>query len=78
MVNFTKFAVAQKLVVDQRLLSTREVHRSSVRTQHAIEDPTYSHTDVSAVRAALSASSSALQFPVIPHLPGAQMSLIME
>lgn len=54
--------VAQKLVFNQWLLSTREVHMSDTRTRDDIGDPTSSHYDVSGLRVLSFFSSSALQF----------------
>ena len=55
------FAVTQKLVVDQRLLSIRVVHRSSAKIQNENGDSTRSHSDVSEVSVSALVSSSILQ-----------------
>lgn len=59
-------AITWELVVAQRLLSSREVHRSNARKQGDNGDPTRYHYDVNEVRVPLLVSSLTLQFLSIP------------
>ena len=59
-------AVGQKLVANQRLLDSREIQRSTARTQEYNGDSAYSsQSDVSETRECSLANSSVLQFPAI-------------